>query len=253
MDYLIFDIETIVDRERIERAEGDYDAYAAKLAAKQDTADPFVPWPYHRPVVLAGAYLGQKEVKAILYLGTPRDIACKFWASYHHSARPAPTLVTWNGRGFDLPVLEAEAIRWGHKLGRWMMPPGTKSWEDPRGRFSGYHVDLMDWVANSGGAPRPSLNAYAAAIGVPGKLGTGGGDVKELHAAGEIDSIGAYCATDVLTTLAVFLKIGASIGAFREGTDDVEEIAGQFSAMSEAHASAVGAWAEKWNERTGGD
>lgn len=213
MAYMIMDIETVPDLEAVERAEGDPDAYVQRLREKRQRDDVMIPWVYHRPVVLCGVYVPRSgEMKFISYRG--RDSIAERWWKALRAPPYSTTVVTWNGRGFDIPVLEVEAMRHGIECGDWLTPTGTlKSWEDPRGRYSGYHWDLMDWATANGATWRMSQNAVASVLQIPGKVvGVEGSQVAGLYAEGRLDEIESYCAGDVLTLLCIFEKACRSCG-----------------------------------------
>ena len=238
---IIFDIETVVDVERVDTAEGSCEAYLDKLRVEQDTADPWVPWTYHLPVVVAGVYLKSGGPHPFVYRLDDEDeppIANRFWRLWQLQEAQ---LVTWNGRGFDLPVLELEGMRCGAALAGWLNPPGTKSWEDPRNRFSGGHFDLCDYFSNTGGAPRPSQHAFAAALGLPGKLDVDGAGVAKLYEAGKMQEIADYCVCDVLTLAAIFFRYLLAVGGDPALAEErMEKIKSGFDELGYGHA--VGKW-----------
>lgn len=112
-----------------------------------------------------------------------------------------PTLVTFNGRGYDVPVIAARAMRWGIA---WPWLYRTKA---PRYRYDpSAHLDLMDYLADHN-ATRPStLDVWARICGWPGKGAVSGSDVALLHASGQRAEIASYCLGDIAQTCAVFLR-----------------------------------------------
>lgn len=114
----------------------------------------------------------------------------------------APRLVTWNGRGFDLPVIAARCFRHGVPLRHYY---GNR---DLRYRFSCEgHYDLMDYMADFGATRPARLDVAAKAVGMPGKLGVDGSHVARLVAEGRLADVQRYCVTDVVQTSAVFLRL----------------------------------------------
>lgn len=121
----------------------------------------------------------------------------------------SPTLVSWNGSGFDLPVLQYRALIHGIDAQRYF-----EIGDDDRdfrynnylSRFHWRHIDMMDVL--SGFQPRSvaSLNDIAVLCSLPGKLGIDGSAVQGLYDAGDIARIRAYCETDVMTTYLVYLR-----------------------------------------------
>ncbi len=242
MSLVFMDLETVPDRRRVESGEGvDYSAYIDLLRDQTGDENPFVPWVYHRPVSLALVFVGDGVIKAAVY---EEGIAQQWWQGWEKSRAK---IVTWNGRGFDLPVLEAAAVREGIQVPAWLAPTGQrKNWEDPRSRYSGTHLDLLDYATNLGGARRVSMSAYAAAVGVPGKLDTRGDDVASMHAAGKIAEISGYCCTDVLTLMGVYSRISACWDGQELLLGTVQEAASKFSELGEAIAKAVKKWEDSF-------
>jgi predicted PolB exonuclease-like 3'-5' exonuclease len=113
-----------------------------------------------------------------------------------------PCLVTFNGRGFDLPVIATRCLRHGVPLRYYY---GAR---DVRYRFSPEgHLDLMDYVADFGAAKPAKLDVLAKLCGMPGKVGVDGKDVGPLVHAGKLSEVRDYCLCDVVQTAGVFLRV----------------------------------------------
>src|SRR5881394_842956 len=118
-----------------------------------------------------------------------------------------PHLVTWNGRGFDLPVLALRSLRQGLS---WPWYYGER---DYRYRYSEEgHLDLCDALADHGAARMTSLDGAARLIGLPGKDGVDGSQVEGMFHAGQIDALKHYCIADVAQTAFLFLRYRLLIG-----------------------------------------
>ena len=123
--------------------------------------------------------------------------------------RFTPQLVSWNGSGFDLPVLHYRSLIHGLSAPRyWDLGD-----EDREFRYNNYisryhlrHVDLMDLLALYNGRAYAPLDEMAQLIGLPGKLGMDGSLVWSALQAGQLQSIRDYCETDVANTFLVFLR-----------------------------------------------
>ncbi|MBW3541131.1 MAG: 3'-5' exonuclease [Planctomycetes bacterium] len=151
----------------------------------------------------------------------PWEITRRFWDGWRYYG--FPTLVTFNGRGYDLPVLELAAYRYGHSVPAWFNMD-AKSYEQSRNRYnSASHLDLMDLFSNFG-ACRVSggLNLLANLIGKPGKTGIDGSQIQDMFAAGRLGDINDYCRCDVLDTYFVFLRSRVLLG--RLSLDDEQRI-----------------------------
>jgi DNA polymerase elongation subunit (family B) len=104
----------------------------------------------------------------------------------------ARTVLTYNGRGFDIPVLLARAAATGEAVNS-LIRAGSRA-------NAGYHVDLLDEISGFGAAVRPKLIEVCAGFGIPAKLDIAGSSVAELAAAGDHARIARYCETDVVAT-----------------------------------------------------
>ncbi len=118
-----------------------------------------------------------------------------------------PHLVTWNGRGFDLPVLLLRSLRHG------LSWPWYYQGRDYRYRYSEQgHLDLCDFLSDHGAARMTSLDGAARLIGLPGKDGVDGSQVEGLFNAGQIEALRRYCLHDVAQTAFLFLRYRLLVG-----------------------------------------
>jgi len=188
---LILDIETIPDRE---------------LYSPPETAPgaerPFPPLYACRPIVIGVIWLDDAlGCRRIGILGEDKSEAAMMTDFADFMGRVRPLLVTWNGRSFDLPVLELRALRHGVHFGWYYRGGGY------RYRFSEEgHLDLGDVIADFGAARMTSLDGAAKLIGLPGKVGVDGSQVEGLFQAGEMDALRRYCLSDVAQTAFVYLR-----------------------------------------------
>lgn len=217
LKYLVFDIETVVDSsllKRIHFPESDLNPqeclkeFVGQLEAQGKST--FVPSTFHLPISLA--FAGVNEQFDLIGITTldrpqfrPQEIIKQFWKIWQ--SRHHPTLVSYNGRGFDIPVLEQGAFRYGVGVGAWFNQNGP-SYQQSRNRYnSNSHFDLMDFLSNFGASrSEGGLNLYASLLGKPGKLDTKGSMVQELWEEGEHIRIDDYCVCDALDTYFVFLR-----------------------------------------------
>ncbi len=112
-----------------------------------------------------------------------------------------PTLVTYNGRGFDLPVIALRALCHGVALPWYYRDRNVRSRHSEDG-----HFDLCDWLADHGAIRSGSLDAITRLIGLPGKQGVDGSQVEGLYAAGGLPEIERYCLRDVAQTAFLYLR-----------------------------------------------
>lgn len=187
--FLVIDIETILDPELpIEES-----SEAERLPAP----------PHHKVVVIGALWLDEgHRPRKLGVLGESKDepeILIDF-AKFIEDRRP--TIVTWNGRGFDMPVIASRCLRHGITLRHYY------SSRDVRYRFSPEgHLDLMDYIADFGAAKPAKLDIVAKLIGMPGKVGVAGKDVGPMVHAGKIQEVRNYCLCDVVQTAAIFLRV----------------------------------------------
>jgi predicted PolB exonuclease-like 3'-5' exonuclease len=134
--------------------------------------------------------------------------------------RYTPVLVSWNGSGFDLPVLHYRALKHGIVASRyWETGAEDQSfrWNNYLSRYHERHTDLMDVL--SGYQPRATapLDEVAVLLGLPGKMGHSGAEVWDQFQAGAIEDIRNYCETDVLNTYLVYLRFELMRGNLDDG------------------------------------
>jgi predicted PolB exonuclease-like 3'-5' exonuclease len=212
---LSFDIETIPDVEggrRLYGLEGLSDAAVARammLKRTQDRGNDFLPLHLHRVAAISCA-LRSPDGFRVWSLGKPdEDEAGLIRRFFEGVERYRPTLVSWNGGGFDLPVLHYRSLVRGISAPvYWDTGRHDRDfkWNSYLGRYHERHTDLMDVL--SGYQPRASapLDDIAVLLGLPGKMGMHGSLVWDAWQAGRIDDIRNYCETDVLNTYLVYLR-----------------------------------------------
>jgi hypothetical protein len=155
-------------------------------------------------VVVIGALLFDDgySVQRIGVIGEGKEEAgiLSDFARFLESHRP--DMVTFNGRGFDLPVIAARCLRHGVTLRHYYRS------RDVRYRFSpDGHLDLMDYIADFGAAKPAKLDIIAKLCGMPGKVGVDGKDVGPMVHAGRLTEVRDYCLCDVAQTAGVFLRV----------------------------------------------
>ncbi|HVH84582.1 MAG TPA: 3'-5' exonuclease, partial [Steroidobacteraceae bacterium] len=165
-------------------------------------------------------------------------------------AKFTPDLVSWNGSGFDLPVLSYRALLWGVQAPRF--------WETGEGetefRYNNYlqryhwrHTDLMDVLSGFSSRNRVSLANMACLLKLPGKLGFAGDQVWNAYQRGDIVGIRRYCETDVLNTYLIYLRFEQLRGRLTPAgyREEVERVRAHLRASSEPHlAQYLAAWTE---------
>ena len=154
--------------------------------------------------------------------------------------RYTPQLVSWNGGGFDLPVLNYRALVHGISAARfWDLGEDDRDfkWNNYISRYHMRHVDLMDLLAMYQPHASAPLDQMAQLCGFPGKLGMDGSQVWNAYLRGELQSIRDYCETDVMNTYLVYLRFQLLRGTLNKSRYDAEiEVVRNFLAANAASA-----------------
>jgi hypothetical protein len=134
-----------------------------------------------------------------------------------------PQLVGFSSHSSDLPALIQRALVNRLNLPGFCARP-NKPWEGPDyfARGSDYNIDLKEELAGWGKAT-PSLHEVATACGIPGKIGTDGGDVVGLWRAGDVRKIVQYNECDALTTYLLWLRVALLAGHLTQEQHEVGE------------------------------
>ena len=172
---------------------------------------------------------GQPQIK-VGTLGTPQDDEkVLLQAFFDLIEKYTPQLVSWNGSGFDLPVLHYRALANHIQAPRyWEMGESQESdsrefkWNNYISRYHMRHLDLMDLLAMYQGRANAPLDDMAQLCGFPGKLGMDGSKVWDAYQQGEIEAIRNYCETDVVNTYLVYLRFQLMRGHLTQSAYDHE-------------------------------
>ena len=212
---LAFDIETVPDVVGIRRLHGlpedlpEHDV--AEIAAQKrrvQTGSDFLP-PYLQRVIVISCVLRDDDGVRVFSIGEPETgEAAAIERFFEGIDKYLPQIVSWNGRGFDLPVLVNRALQ--HGVGAACFWDTGRDNQDFRysnyiNRFHDRHLDLMDVLSLYGGRGSP-LDDVARLAGFPGKLGVGGNAVWDSYRAGELAAIRNYCEADCVNTYLLFLR-----------------------------------------------
>jgi predicted PolB exonuclease-like 3'-5' exonuclease len=215
MNTLVFDIETVPDVElgrRLYGLDGLNDAQVAQAMfakQRQQRQNDFLPPPQQR-IVAISVVLRTRDGLKIFSLGDvesqERELVQRFFDGLE---RYTPVLVSWNGSGFDLPVLTYRALRHGVNAHRyWELGESDRDfrYNNYVSRYHWRHIDVMDVLSGYGATGRASLELAAQLVGLPGKLGLGGAQVWPAYRRGDLAAIRDYCETDVLNTYLIYLR-----------------------------------------------
>ena len=213
---LVFDIETIPDtnglRALLDLPAAATDEDVANIAfhqRRQHNSSDFLPLQQHRICAISCALRDSQTFK-VWTLGdansTEAEIIQRFFDGIE---KYTPQIISWNGGGFDLPVLHYRAMINRVQAPRyWDMGEDDKDfkWNNYISRYHNRHLDLMDVLAMYSPKNNAPLDDIAQLCGFPGKLGMDGSKVWDAFKDGKIEEIRNYCETDVANTHLVYLS-----------------------------------------------
>jgi len=215
MSILVFDIETIPDLttgRKLFNLQGlsDEETAQAMFALRfAKTGNDFLPH-YLQQICAISLVINQGPQLKVWSLGdeksNEKELITRFFAGID---KHTPTLVSWNGSGFDLPVLHYRSLLHGIPAPTYWETgehQQTFRWNNYLSRFHYRHIDIMDVIAGYQNKAFAPLDDISSMLGFPGKMGMSGSKVWEQHLAGNIKCIRDYCETDVLNTYCVFLR-----------------------------------------------
>ena len=216
MNCLVFDIETVPDvsagRRIYEISDHISDQDVAEIMftkRREQVGHEFLALPLHK-IVAISAILRSGDQFNVWSLGSleseENEIISRFFDGIE---RYTPTLVSWNGGGFDLPVLHYRSMLHGVVAPRyWDTGEDDREfkWNNYLNRFHHRHTDLMDVLSAYQARAVTKLDMMATLLGFPGKMGMSGAKVWDYFLAGQLKEIRDYCETDVLNTYLVYLR-----------------------------------------------
>ncbi|OFX20300.1 MAG: exonuclease [Anaeromyxobacter sp. RBG_16_69_14] len=212
---MTLDLETVPDEELVSAVDREPSRpYADKVGrllaarrARSGGRSDFLPVPFHRPVVACSLEAVERDGALVVH-----DVGC--WTDRCSSEGSflkqtwdrldGRTLVTFHGRGFDLPVLELRSLKLGLSMPSWLLAGRLGT---PRqASTTEAHHDLLELLSNGGASPSAPLDLYAKLVGLPGKESVAGKDVAKLYGQGAFDQIAGYCMSDVVQTWLLYLR-----------------------------------------------
>lgn len=233
---LAFDIETIPDISAIrllnQLPDSVSDSEVAEFAFQQrraKTGSDFMPHHLHRVVAISCCLRLGNDIR-VGTIGSAESSEAEMIAEFFKVIEKyTPQLVSWNGGGFDLPVLHYRALVHGIVAKRyWDMGEGDFrdskdfKWNNYISRYHTRHCDLMDLLALFGGRANAPLDEIAKMCGFAGKLGMDGSLVWQAYQDGKIHEIRDYCETDAMNTFLVYQRFRLMNGALSHEEYDFE-------------------------------
>jgi|TARA_R110002124_G_scaffold65102_1_gene178154 predicted PolB exonuclease-like 3'-5' exonuclease len=219
----VFDIETVPDTDAVPALTGfddpDIQARRDELSRYHleitDGRNDFHRQPFHRVVAISfleaeiehtpsgGEIYHLKELRSGGEASFGEKKLLQGFFGYFERLRPR--LVSFNGRGFDLPVLKYRAM--AHGVQAALLHDTSNKWENYTARYAlDWHCDLIEALSDFGASARIKLNEVCAILGLPGKFGVDGSQVAPMFDDGRVAEIRDYCETDVLNTYLVYLR-----------------------------------------------
>jgi hypothetical protein len=213
---LVFDIETVPDIAGLRILHGlddlVSDVEVAEMAFQQRrqlTGSDFIQHHLQR-VVAISCVLREGDNFKVWSLGELEDDEGSLIQRFFDGIdKYTPQLVSWNGGGFDLPVLHYRGLIHGVQCARyWDMGEDDREfkWNNYISRYHTRHIDLMDLLAMYTGRANAPLDDLARLMGLPGKQGLDGSQVWEAYQQGRLSEIRNYCETDVVNTWLVYAR-----------------------------------------------
>ena len=211
-----FDIETIPDPDigrRVQGLSGDDHAVVHEMVRlrleETDGRTEYPQLPFHRVVTIGVAYLDPESSSFRLAVlgGNAMDEHSHLegFFSMFGEEGSGPRLVSWNGSGFDLPVIRYRSMLHGISAPEFYRTDEEWKWNNYQNRFHDMHVDLMDVLSGYGASARAGLGRICELLGIPGKAFLTE-PIYDHILRGEQDIVEEYCKLDCLDTLLVFLR-----------------------------------------------
>jgi len=256
--YLVFDIESVPDAKLIKKVkypdqviddEAAVRKFQEEVLALTSGATTFIPVTFQYPLCICIAKVRSDfTIADIVSLDEPKfrpsEMTDLFWRGVEKQYGNA-ALVTFNGRGFDVPLMELMAFRYGITAQRHL-----KDKFGSRYRFGTKHIDLHDWLSNFNAIRMTGgLNLLAKVLGKPGKMETKGDEVYDLYLKGEMAQINDYCYHDVLDTYFVFLRTRVMLGELSITREqELVKTAKSFIEEKSSSVEALKLYLENWGD-----
>ena len=234
---LVFDIETIPDIAGLRQLHGhpadatDEQVHAAWVQARQDKGQSdFLPLYLQRILVISCVFRNAEGLRVHSFMDRDGHSEGKVIQTFFNAIeKHVPQLVSWNGGGFDLPVLHYRGLQHGVVADKyWDMGEGGNAsdreykWNNYISRYHMRHLDLMDLFAKYTPKNNAPMDALAKLCGFPGKLGMDGSQVHEQFLDGKTEDIRRYCETDVMNTYLLYCRFQKMRGGLTEAEYEQE-------------------------------
>ena len=253
---LVFDIETVPDIAGLRALRGaaasasDAEVLATELAERQAAGkSDMLPLHLQRVLVISCVFRSTKGLTVQSFVaGDAAEEGAVVQTFFDKIERHQPQLVSWNGGGFDLPVLHYRGLRAGVTADKyWDLGEDDREfkWNNYISRYHMRHLDLMDLLAMYQPRAAAPLDAMAKLCGFPGKLGMDGSQVHTAFLDGKLEDIRRYCETDVMNTYLLYCRFQKMRGGFTAAEYEREEmfVRETLGAIDESHwVEYLAAW-----------
>ncbi len=256
---LVFDIESIPDIPGLRALRGaeegmtDAEVWAREVAERaEEGKSEFMPHYLQRVLVISCVFRNAEGLRVHSFVDREPDGVSQeakiIQGFYNSIEKHVPQLVSWNGGGFDLPVLHYRGLRHGIVANKyWDLGEDDRDfkWNNYIGRYHMRHLDLMDLLAMYQPRANAPLDAMAKLCGFPGKLGMDGSAVYPAYLGGQLEEIRRYCETDVMNTYLLYCRFQKMRGGFTEAEYDreIEFVKQTLAGIAEPHwAEYLAAW-----------
>ena len=215
---IVWDLETVPDAAAFGRMRGTPDLEPAE--AEAEMGERFQKLPLHAIVCIGALIAERAPASAGAGSGAPASAGVNAWtvrslgaphvgersegeiigAFVERIGELRAQLVSFNGHGFDLPVLRYRAMLHG------IAAPGLAR-RPYFNRYTDDALDLCDALASFDARSRLTLDGLARFLGFAGKpAGIDGGKVAGLVKEGRIQEVADYCESDVVNTYRIWLR-----------------------------------------------
>ena len=259
MSVLVFDIETVPDLAGLRQLRGTApdtgdDALWAAIQAERaaEGKSDFMPHHLQRVLVVSCVFRSAEGLRVHSFVDRGAEGASQearvIQGFFQAVEKHVPQLVSWNGGGFDLPVLHWRGLRHGVVAGKyWDLGEDDREfkWNNYIGRYHLRHLDLMDLLAMYQPRASAPLDAMARLCGFPGKLGMDGSAVYPAYLEGRTEEIRRYCETDAMNTYLLYCRFQKMRGGFNEAeyASEVALVRATLAAVDEPHwGEYLAAW-----------
>lgn len=230
---LVFDLETIPDIAGLRLLRDadpgltDAQVLAQELAERKEAGkSDMLPLYLQRVLVVSCVFRNAKGMTVQSFVDrSGNDEGSLIQTFFDKIEKHQPQLVSWNGGGFDLPVLHYRGLKHGVRADKyWDLGEDDREykWNNYISRYHTRHLDLMDLLALHQPRASAPLDAMARLCGLPGKLGMDGAQVYPAYLEGKLEDIRRYCETDVVNTYLVYCRFQEMRGGFTDAEHDRE-------------------------------